>query len=345
MQNFLFFGFGMMGSSFAGFIRSKISKVNITAFDPNQENIDFGVKNGLIDQVYNENLDILYDFVIVASPLSTYEAVFQKISQNSSRFNCIFDIGSVNEYPYRFINNAKFVSCHPICGSNIAGVAGYDPKVFENSLFLISKNDKNHQNAQNIANIIEKIGMKVEFIEAEQHDKVYSLVSHLPQFLSFLTKVFCGQDIQDSLPRAFRLNDSSPTIWSDIFAINGNNLQLYYEQFFDNLIDIYENIDQGNYNFFANLLKKINLKLDNPSDFDIGELTDEELAQFLFRLTIVMAYVIIEDVDSYRSYAGRGFEDFVSIVNIAQNTNPEQLLKLIKSNKSRLISYFNEISS
>ena len=97
--------------------------------------------------------------------------------------------------------------------------------LFFGKKFIICKNIFNKdEDIKKINSLFQKMGCNVDFIDAKAHDKIYALVSHLPQFISFLTKDFSPK-IND---RAFRLNNSNEKIWGDIFALNEKNIEEFY---------------------------------------------------------------------------------------------------------------------
>ena len=340
MQNFLFFGFGMMGSSLCGLIKEAIPDSNIFVSDPNDENIDFGFNEGLIDGIFDQNLEINYDYVIIATPLSSFDSVAKILSVNPSRYGVIFDIGSLNSFPYSVFNFKNFISCHPICGSEKSGVSGYDPNLFKGSKFYISKISDNLDLEGKIASFAKTLKMNPLFINPEDHDKIYGLVSHLPQFLSFLTKDECSNNLASILKPAFRLNKSSDAIWKDIFSLNGDNLKLYYEQFYDKIIYLYENIEDGEFDLIYREMQAA-LSHVNPAKISSHEQIKIDIVKVLFRLTIVTSFVNINDIEIYSDNAGSGFNDFVSILGLLYSFEKKDLLISLKKNKNELISLFN----
>lgn len=340
MQNFLVFGFGMMGSSLCGLIKEAAIDSNIFASDLDKNNIDFGLREGIIDGIFDQNLDIHYDYVIIATPISSFDSVSEILSVNPSRYGVIFDIGSLNKFPYSVIHFKNFVSCHPICGNEKSGVSGYDPELFKGSNFYISKTDNKSHLEDKIASLVKSLKLNPLFIYPEEHDRIYGLVSHLPQFLSFLTKEACTDSLANILKPAFRLNNSSEAIWQDIFSLNGDNLKLYYEQFYDNIIDLYEDVELGNFESVYDTFQDAFSSLES-SKIDVHKGVESEIVNTLFRLTIVVSFVNIEDIELFSKYAGSGFDDFVSILGLIDSIDKKDLFIYLRKGKNDLISLFN----
>ncbi len=241
-QKTLIIGLGLIGGSFAYALKKNNLATEIFACDTDQETIDFATANNLIKSGCNDLtlLDEKFDLIVVASPLESYEEIFYQLENLVKPQGLIIDLGSVKDFideilPKKLEKN--FVACHPIAGSEKNGLENSSAEMFEGKKIIICPNKNSDiSQLQKAEKIFEKIGANIEKIDAKTHDKIYALVSHLPQFLSFLTKEFSPKNIKDEiLQKAFRLDDSNPEIWSEIFAINEENLEEFYLEFFDNL--------------------------------------------------------------------------------------------------------------
>ena len=155
----------------------------------------------------------------------------------------------------------------------------------------------------------------------------------MPQFLSFLTSEISPKNIKDDFFKtAFRLNNSNPEIWTDIFELNQNNMEKFYIKFYDSLeksmLDPDESIQEH--------------KKGKKPQFDEKFLI-KNFASIFFRALIVKNYLKIAEIKKYSSYSGSGFKDFISIVDIF-NYDKDKLLQLTKKNHLKIIELFESIS-
>jgi prephenate dehydrogenase len=342
LSNFIFkktliIGLGLIGGSFAKTLRQHKISEKIFALDVDLESLDLAKNDGVIDGGCDnfELLDDDFDFVAIATPLSIYEEIFDEITPHILPETILIDLGSLKKFIEKILpkNLAQnFVACHPIAGSQKTGFENSAAQLFFDKKFIICPNKNNNQNAvKKVENIAQKIGCKVELLDSKQHDEIYALVSHLPQFLSFLTKDFSPKNIiDDFLKTAFRLDDSDPEIWTDIFELNDENLEKFYLEFFDNLEK----------NIALIKANKIGIVEKTPFEKNFFE---ANFSAIFFRAVIAKSYLEISAIKNLQNYAGQGFEDFTSIAQIL-DYSPKILTELVKKNQPKILKLFAQIS-
>jgi prephenate dehydrogenase len=193
---------------------------------------------------------------------------------------------------------------------------------------------------KNLHKIIEKIGAKPHYLTAQEHDKIYALVSHLPQYLSFLSNAskkpadskysflyyvlsYCERELDTNqlsslfFQRCFRLNNSDRDLWQEIFDLNQKNFSIFFQEWKGNFDIISKIINNA-----KNPFKILRTYLVSDPGFSL-ELDDKFYKDFnnnreniLYRLAIVIAYLEIKKIQDYKKYAGKGFADFTSIIKI-----------------------------
>jgi len=331
-QKTLIIGLGLIGGSFAKALKNANASKEIFAHDFDEESMDLAKADGIVQDFpsLEENLSE-FDFIVLATPLSAYEEIFDEISGRISPKAIIIDLGSIKNLKIKNLPK-NFIPCHPIAGSEKAGFENSTADLFHDKKFIICPEGVDKNSLEKLENVIKKIGAKAEFLEAKKHDEIYALLSHLPQFISFLTKEFSPKNIQDEFFKtAFRLDDSDPEIWSDIFELNEKNLEKFYLKFFDEL----ENNIQS--------LEKILVKnSSNLPKFD-EKFFEENFAAIFFRVLVVASYLEITEIKSFQNYAGSGFRDFTSIISLL-NVDQKKLSDLIQKNRKQILKIFNSIS-
>ncbi len=353
----LIIGLGLIGGSFAKALsQNKISN-KIYAYDLNLEALEKAIKSEVISDFTQLEDNISdFDLIVLATPLSSYKKILAEISHKISPQTVIIDLGSLKEFITKILpaNLSKnFIACHPIAGSEKTGFENSSAQLFKNKKFIICPENSDKNAVKKVTEIIEKIGANVAFLEAKKHDEIYALVSHLPQFISFLTKDFSPKKITDEFFKtAFRLDNSDAEIWSDIFKLNEKNLEKFYLEFFANLeknIELYLNRLRPEDGVTSSLktlsplhsflfLSQSRKTVSFPEKF-----LEENFAAIFFRAAIVASYLQISEIKNFQNYAGSGFQDFVSIITIF-DFDQEKLAKLIQKNRSQILKLFNSIS-
>lgn len=319
MNKIAIIGLGLIGGSFAKACRKFDLVEEIYAFNRSPESINLAKEEGIIVDGITLDTDLSdFDLVVLACPLASYKDILQTINIGDN--TTLIDLGSVkhNMLP----NKPNIIGCHPIAGSDKTGFANGDSDLFIDKKFLICAQDAHLEKLELVKTIAKKIGCHVELIDSQKHDEIYALLSHLPQFLSFVSAEFCPTDLDDPFfQKAFRLNNSSPKIWQEIFDLNGQNIEKFYAEFFEHLADLVEDLEEER---FDNILQ---YKPTNDARFDpicLGE----HFPEIFFRLMIVISYLKIRKIGQYQDYCGSGFKDFTSITSILNSPELKQLIAI-----------------
>lgn len=339
----LIIGLGLIGGSIAKAMNKYQVSKEIFAYDQNYLTIELAKKQGIINDfcLIDETIKN-FDLIIISTPLGVYKTIFNDIYPFIDEKNLVIDLGSIKDFSSLGLKIPKnFIGCHPLAGKHQSGFEFSEDCLFEEKKFFICDDKKNLQAIQKIESFIKKINGKIEFLDSKKHDKIFALTSHLPQFLSFLTKEFSPKNLNSNfLKQAFRLDESGPEIWSDIFKINEKNLEKYYQEFYDNLSDSYDSLLETNYNDYQQLAISYNYSLPIINE---NELFNNDFAELFFRFLVVINYLKIKDLKDYLAYSGTGFADFTSLLAFSQ-LSLEKMRFFIKKHSTKIQKYYSEIS-
>ncbi len=320
-QEFIFdkiniIGLGLIGGSIAAACKKhKISKV-VAGFDADKFATDFALAHNIIDELYDFEEIADNQLTIIAAPLLSYEAIFQKLAKINN--GILIDIGSLKscviDWAEIILANkaANFIACHPIAGSDKSGVANSDADLFAGKKVVITPTKNNRQNDVEKVELFWKIiGSNIDFLDARQHDKIFALVSHLPQFLAFVAKENFKNGDDEILNKHFRLQNSNPKIWQEIFALNRTNIEYYLQFLLKNLDGVLQNSNEKN-----DLISR--------------------------RAAIVLCFLALPDIEQFKAFAGSGFKDFTAIINHPKNQSdfdPKSLIEFFNQIKLRITNY------
>jgi prephenate dehydrogenase len=362
IEKTLVIGLGLIGGSFAKTLKQNKISAEIFGCDLDLETLDLAQDEGVIDGVISLEENIAqFNLIVIATPLSAYEKIFRKLQNKISTDAIIIDLGSVKNFKIKNLPQ-NFIPCHPIAGSENTGFEHALADLFLGKKFIICSQ---HSQRNKVAEIATKIGAEVEFMDAKSHDEIFALVSHLPQFLSFLTAEFSPKNIEDEFfKKAFRLDNSSPEIWEDIFKMNEGNLEKFYLEFFDNLEEsvmqlsvpmqvrvgvsdpdpmFASKVTEGqspNLGFDANMWTGS----EDPVQRKIQQnFFQENFPAIFFRALVAQSCLKIPQIKTYAKHAGQGFHDFTSIIEVL-NCDQQILTDLVKKNHKEILKIFNSIS-
>ncbi len=290
-SNILIVGCGLIGSSILrGSLSKKISK-NIYVFEKSKKNISLIKK---IDKKIKFLNKIDYkvsnmDLIVLSTHMSQYKNLIKKLLRHISSKNLITDTGSTKRNIENLINKNKklkkiFIPSHPIAGSEVSGPEFGDKNLFKDKWCIILKgNDKTKKNQKKIEKFWKKLGSKIIFMNSIDHDKIFSITSHLPHLIAY-NLVKTAIDFQKKNKKSIikysagglrdfsRTAASNEIMWRDIFFENKDNIIDSINIFIRNLKNFKKLIKNQNNTNVLKILKNskkirkqiINLKQDVP---------------------------------------------------------------------------------
>jgi len=237
----LIIGCGLIGSSILRAIHNKKlskktfvlekSKSNISKIKKIKSNCKF------IKSINREISDV--DLVVICTPMNQYKKIIEKLNKNL-KVNCLItDVGSTKQNIIKLKNkilNKKlnWISSHPIAGSEVSGPEYGNKNLFLNKWCVIIKEKKQNIKKTNLLKKFwKKIGSKVVLMNQVNHDKIFSITSHLPHLIAY-NLIKTAQDSQKiqrknliqysagGLRDFSRIAASNEVMWRDIFFNNNN---------------------------------------------------------------------------------------------------------------------------
>jgi len=255
----LIIGCGLIGSSLLrATINKKLSK-KILVYEKSKKYKKqikkINSKIILLEKLDENIADV--DFVILSTPMSVYEKIIPSLNKYLSSKTLITDIGSTKENvskikKTKLKKSLKWIMSHPIAGSEVSGPQYGSKNLFLNKWCIIL-NDKDKFNQKKLTRFWVKIGSKIITMEPNQHDKIFSMTSHLPHLIAYnliktaldFQKKYGKNIIQFSaggLRDFSRTAASNEIMWRDIFFNNKKNMVQVIDLFIRNLKEFKTNI-------------------------------------------------------------------------------------------------------
>lgn len=170
------------------------------------------------------------DLVVLATPVNTMIKLLPGMKSCLKRGCIVTDVGSVKS---QIVEEAEkilpqpgfFVGSHPLAGSEKKGAMFADADLFKSSRCIMTPTNVTNQVAkEKIKYLWTKVGAKVSFLSAEEHDRALAYVSHLPHLLAYglIASIpdeyleYGSQGLKDTT----RIAASTPQMWTDIFLAN-----------------------------------------------------------------------------------------------------------------------------
>ena len=238
-KSVLIIGMGLIGSSLSRAIYKNHLADNVFGIDTNKEVIKKCEELNLllkIDTTIN-NYKQQFDLIIICTPLGTYKEIFSSLNKFVSQPTLVTDVGStkvsaIQDFKEQVTNtNIQFLPSHPIAGLEKSGPKYGLANLFENRFCIITPINKNDPFIDRITKMWNKIGMKIEIMDSEQHDRVMAMTSHIPQLIAF-SVVTTATELESHMKNEIikysaagfrdftRLAGSDPIMWRDVYSKN-----------------------------------------------------------------------------------------------------------------------------
>ena len=255
-------GCGLIGSSLARAAKKNKLAEKIVSSNRTEEINKKVIQLKIIDEASSdtEKMVVNADLVIIASPLSSYENIILKIKDSLKEGSILTDVGSVKGVILNLIEkhvpeNVSWIPSHPIAGTEESGPEAGFSELFNNRWCILTPSKKAKKKDVNLLQTFwEKIGSKVDIMEADKHDHILSITSHIPHLIAY-NMVTTSLNIQDEkkseivkysasgLRDFTRIAASNPIMWRDIFIQNKKNTSIMVNKFINNLEELKKAIE------------------------------------------------------------------------------------------------------
>ena len=219
-------GLGLIGGSIGIALRE--AGWFVVGQDLDQERENLALEMGAIDTTGTlEDVDIAF----IATPVSSVvPAVLKAINEGAK---AVTDVGSVKGSIVEEVNSPQFVPGHPMAGSEQEGIRGARGDLFRGAAWVLTPaeiTDDNH--FANVRAAIVQLGADVVVIDADSHDELVAVVSHVPHLTAGALMRIADDHSQEHRPLLrlaaggfrdmTRIAAGHPGIWPDICIDNSD---------------------------------------------------------------------------------------------------------------------------
>jgi len=232
-------GFGLIGGSIARAARAQgiVGEIVVSARTPKTR--ARVIELGLADRVVDSNTAAAEgaDLVIVCTPVGACGPTAKEIAGKLKPGAIVSDVASVKGAIVRDMGphipkGVHFVPAHPVAGTEHSGPdAGFAELFINRWCILTPPAGADPKAIETLQTFWTSIGARVEIMDADHHDLVLAITSHLPHLIAYtivgtadeLAQVTSSEVIKFSAGgfRDFtRIAASDPTMWRDVFLTN-----------------------------------------------------------------------------------------------------------------------------
>ena len=254
-------GMGLIGSSLARAVRETMPTVRLTVTDGDAAVRERVRALDLADDVTDNAGAAVVDaeLVILAVPVGAMAAVAAEIAAELAPGAIISDVGSVKARVLADLTAAlpgfAIVPGHPVAGAEKSGPDAGFASLFKDRWCILTPAVEN-ADSDKVAAFWTRLGAKVELMDAQHHDRVLAVTSHLPHLIAYsivgtasdLESVTRSEVIKYSAGgfRDFtRIAASDPVMWRDVFLNNREAVLETLGRFTEDLVALQRAIRWG----------------------------------------------------------------------------------------------------
>ena len=233
IQRLAVLGTGLIGTSVA--LAAGRAGTRTRGFDPDSGVLQRSAARGAIEPAPSlaeavEDAEI----VVVAVPVGSAPAVVREVLDAAGPGVVVTDVASTKR-PLAAVEDRRFVPGHPVAGGATGGPARAAADLFDEATWFLTPTEAS--SAESVALVegfVASLGARTVRTDAAAHDRLLALTSHVPHALANLLMLRVAEAAaRDDAPLAFagaslremtRLAGANPSVWSDIFLGNADEI-------------------------------------------------------------------------------------------------------------------------
>ncbi len=256
-----FIGFGLINSSLAQVFKLKKLANKTSAFSRREETREKIRNLNIVDTVNDDIEDCVKeaDLIILGVPVGAMEGIINEILPYLKKGVIITDVGSIKKKLVDTLEpllplGVSFIPGHPIAGTEKSGPDSGFAELFNGKWCILTPHkDTPQKSIDKVKFMWEKAGMKIAIMDAEYHDRVLAITSHIPHLVAF-SIVGTVTELEDQLKtevikysaggfRDFtRIAASDPIMWRDVFLNNSEAVLEMLGRFIEDLTALQKSI-------------------------------------------------------------------------------------------------------
>ena len=226
---------------------------HITACDADSDAVETSRKLGFADEIVADPQQAVIDadLVIMAVPVGAMGALAASIVPAMKPGAVLTDSGSTKRSVLRDVDpvisdDIHWLPSHPLAGTEHSGPAAGHAHLFDGRYWILVPRDVPDDVVVRFESFLTGLGSVTERMDADYHDKVLALTSHLPHLIAY-TIVSTAVDLETQLKndvirfsasgfRDFtRIAASDPVMWRDVFVNNDEAVLEMLQRFSEDL--------------------------------------------------------------------------------------------------------------
>lgn len=270
-----FIGLGLIGSSLARCMKRDRLAGAIAGAARTEATRKAALVLGFVDEAFGDPAQAAAgaDLVMLCAPVGANGEIAKRIAPSLKKGAIVSDVGSVKRAVIRDVAphlpaGVSFVPGHPVAGTEHSGPEAGFAELFEGRWCILTPEPGTDAGAvERVSALWRRAGAMVEFMDADHHDLVLAITSHLPHLIAY-NIVGTVADLEDSSKREVfkyaaggfrdftRIAASDPVMWRDIFLNNREAVLEMLGRFTEDLTALQRAIRRGDGETLEDLFRR-----------------------------------------------------------------------------------------
>ncbi|HKT14733.1 MAG TPA: prephenate/arogenate dehydrogenase family protein [Allosphingosinicella sp.] len=246
-------GLGLIGSSVARAVREAMPDARLTGYDISPAVRERAGELNLVDTIGESAGQAVAeaDLILFCVPVGAMRAAGDSIAASIPNKAIVSDVGSAKVSVAKALRealpDATIIPAHPVAGTENSGPDAGFASLFRGRWCILTPHEgASKANVARLSEFWQRLGARVETMDAEHHDLVLAVTSHLPHLIAY-TIVGTASDLEGVTQsevikysaggfRDFtRIAASDPTMWRDVFLNNREAVLEMLQRFSEDL--------------------------------------------------------------------------------------------------------------
>jgi len=129
------------------------------------------------------------DLIVLATPVRTILELLPRMGSFAPAGSLLMDLGSTKAEIVKAMealpSHLQAVGGHPMCGKETSGIEAAEANLYEGATFVLTPLGRTNSEALKLAQeLVRAVGARPLLMDAQRHDRLVAVVSHLPYLLS-----------------------------------------------------------------------------------------------------------------------------------------------------------------
>jgi prephenate dehydrogenase len=229
-------GVGLIGGSVGLAARERLG-AEVTGWDPGDGVLAAALERGAIDRAASSIPDALEgaEAAFVAAPVGALPAAVRAALAAAGEDCVVTDVGSTKRAVVEAAADERFIGGHPLAGAETAGVRHARAELFDGATWYLTPTPRTRGTLyERLHRLLAALGARPAALDAETHDRVLAVVSHLPHVLANVLVAQAARALSEEgerLPATgpsfrdmTRVAGANTAVWRDIYLANADAL-------------------------------------------------------------------------------------------------------------------------